>query len=156
MTTMRELLYEDAVVPSFNLPSADGEKIKLWDYKGRRNLALYFLTTGRANGEEKLLSVASRNYAGYRAEETEILVILHAGVEDAARVKSELALPFPVLADAEGSIHNKYLPSGSTGLFLTDRYGGLYHQFLASVASELPEQSEILEWLKYLEAQCSY
>ena len=154
--TTREILHEDAVVPSFNLPSAGGGKTKLWDYKGKKNLALYFLTTGRAAGEEKLLSVASRNYAGYRAEETQILIILHAGIEDAERVKHDLALPFPVLADAEGTVHRQYLPTGSVGLFLADRYGGLYHQFLATAASDLPEQSDVLEWLKYLEAQCSY
>ncbi|MFB0507912.1 MAG: hypothetical protein ACETWT_14370 [Thermodesulfobacteriota bacterium] len=39
-------------------------------------------------------------------------------------------------------------------VFLTDRYGALYYQFIANEMTELPGRAEILSWLSFIQSQC--
>jgi hypothetical protein len=52
-----------------------------------------------------------------------------------------------VLADADGSVHERY---GSNGLYLTDRYGEIY----SIHRDRLPSTEELLASLRHINAEC--
>lgn len=150
------LLERGRTVPSFWLPDASGNTVKLFSYKAKRNLCLFFPKAPFASASHQLLEAFSRNYRAIQSTDTEVLAVLHGTVADAAKLQGDIILPYPVLADMQAETTRKYLPPGYTGIFITDRYGELYYQDLATDESELPDIAEILERLHYIDTQCTY
>lgn len=147
------------VVPDFELPSAEGGRLGLWDFKQQRNMVLFFFHDGDCAACRDLLRSFVRDYPQYQEEEAEILAVTTAPPDRALALARDLSLPFPVLSDPRGQTvqeftyldeHGQAVPS----VFVLDRFGALYTQVIAERESQLPSSEEILEWLDLIEAEC--
>lgn len=134
--------------------------MKLWDYKMRKNLVILFYHGDACSRCKEKLKMFAENYEELVKLEAEILAISADGLGGTRALSAELRLPYPLLSDPEGRVIEKYtyrrkaheaaLPS----VFVTDRYGTLYHQFIANEITELPDLEEILSWLDFIQSQC--
>ncbi len=105
----------------------DGRAVQVYDFRGRRNLVLIF--TG-ADREEALLSALRASAADLKEEEAAVLI-----------------------ADPTGDLRRYYGAVDHSALYITDRYGEIF--FVAQApARALPGVKEILEWLRFINAQC--
>lgn len=138
-------------LPVFALPAAGGEEVRSWDFKGRRPLVVWL--AGAAPPEQALTEAAARLPA-IHAEGAALLVIVRAPLADAEALRRRTGIPAPVLADADGRIHDRLGASRPT-LFVTDRNGTIYWRAVAPDAR--PDLDEALSWLGYigiLEPEC--
>jgi peroxiredoxin Q/BCP len=148
------------LVPPFALPSTQGKEVKLWDYKMRKNLVILFYHGEGCSRCKEELKMFAEHYGELVKLEAEMLAISRDGLERSRSLSAELGLPYPLLADPEGRVIEKYtywrkdteatLPS----VFVTDRYGTLYHQLIADEITGLPDLKEILSWLGFIQSQC--
>ena len=148
------------LVPLFTLPSTQGGGVKLWDYKMRKNLVILFYHGSDCTPCREMLTMFAENYDELAGLETGVLAISSDSLGRGEELSAECGLPYPLLSDPEGSVIGKYtywdadraaaLPS----IFVTDRYGTLYYQFISDEATALPPLEEILSWLEFIQSQC--
>jgi peroxiredoxin len=148
------------VIPLFRLPSANrSQNIGPWDYKQHKNLVLFFFHSPRCAPCRQLLGDLAKGYPEYPQLNAEVLAISRAEVEELRQLQRELDLPFPLLSDMDGKVLIAYLGEAAggpheTGVFVADRYGALYTGATAADADALPGESEIRDWLSFIEIQC--
>ncbi|HVZ24611.1 MAG TPA: thioredoxin-dependent thiol peroxidase, partial [Sediminibacterium sp.] len=93
--------------PAFTGTDQDGKKVSLADYKGKK-LVLYFYphddtptcTTQACNLRD--------NFARLRAKGFEIIGVSEDGVKSHKKFEKKYALPFPLIADEDHAILEKY------------------------------------------------
>ncbi len=139
----------------FVLPSARGERIQLSRYRGRKHLVL--VLGGRR--ERGLLKDLARRQDALHAEQAQVLASITGTPAQAAQIKTEDELPFPVLADADAGIHRSLGAIGVDGqtapaLYVTDRFGEVFAAFRTSEGQSLPDADDILDWLEFVNQQC--
>jgi peroxiredoxin len=159
-----EELKPGSMIPSFNLPVANRQGcLGPWDYKQRRNLVLVFFHADHCQACRGLLRELSEGYSEFQRLEAEVLAISQAEVETLRQLAHDLGLPFPVLSDRGGRVFDDYFggherlrkiaPHGA-GVFVADRWGSLFTMKIADRGHSLPGESEIREWLEFIEIQC--
>lgn len=146
-------------LPPFELPEGGGRRIHVGDYRGRRNLVLFFVDSMDCRKCQEVLQLLNTAFDEIIAEETQLLIIMPASADSAREFKESLGLRFPVLADSSGSVFRRYGVVGESGelllaVFISDRFGELYHVAIARGEHELPSAKEILGWLSFIEIQC--
>jgi hypothetical protein len=72
-------------VPLFALPSDRGKEVKLWDYKMRKNLVIFFYHGNACSLCGKRLMMFAEHYGELVRLETEILAISSDRIEEALR-----------------------------------------------------------------------
>ncbi|HEY8459480.1 MAG TPA: redoxin domain-containing protein [Blastocatellia bacterium] len=146
------------IIPAFSLTAANRrERIGPWNYKQRRNLAIFFIHSAECRMCVELLRAVAANYGEYQRLEAEALAIAPDEIDRLRRLAQELNLPFPVLADEEGKIRARYLtPSGQpeAAVVVTDRWGEIFARNFAGREHDLPSEAGIREWLEFIELQC--
>jgi len=152
-------LYQRA--PEFTLPSGDGRRISLRDFRQRRNLVLLLLHEPSCRACQAALREFASRLSDYRAAEAEIVAIVPGPVDRARQLAGSIGSPFPVLADETGEVFQRYTGRrpGEPGapvasLFILDRFGQVYSQSLVQKESQLPSQQEVLDTLQFVEIQC--
>ena len=91
------------------------------------------------------------------AEDDGARAILRGERSSLADAQRELALPFPLLHDADGAASARFLPPmARAGVFVTDRYGELYFAAPTADTTTLPSSAEILAWLEAIDRQCAF
>lgn len=152
-------LRRDQPAPGFRLPSAQGGLVAPSDYHGRQNLVLLFLPDLDCPECRAALENFVAHRREYEEQAAQVLVIL-TGPDAEAVLGQAKELPFPVLADPDGTVRQAYaalLPSpvGEEPLvFVLDRYRGPQ---VALAGRDLDDPSlhrEILKWLTFFEIQC--
>ena len=160
MGSLKPRLEISQLVPSFTLPSSQGGEVELWDYKMRKNLLILFYHGADCFLCIEELRILAENYEELIKLEAEVLAISSEGLERSREVSAELGLPYPLLSDPEGRVIERYTywqgekEAASPSVFITDRYGALYYQFISGEISGLPDLSEILSWLHFIQSQC--
>ena len=159
-----EGLKPGSMIPSFNLPVANRQGcLGPWDYKQRRNLVLVFFHADHCQDCRKLLLELSAGYRDYQRLEAEVLAISQAEVETLRRLAHDLGLPFPVLSDRDGRVFDAYFVGHEraakadphdVGVFVADRWGSIFTTKIAGRGHAMPDESEIREWLEFIEIQC--
>lgn len=83
------------------------------------------------------------------------VVVLHPGtLAEAERIREDLALPFPVLADAEGAVMRQVGLRGG-GVTIADQWGEIFFEEAGGEETHrFPDVQEVVEWLRYLAIQC--
>jgi peroxiredoxin len=154
---MESILQRGQVVPTFTLPDSDGVPVRRTAYRDKRNLVLAFLPGAEDEDARAYLRALAEVYSTVRAETGEVLAILRGDQSAADKLKRDLALPFPVLADADGATTVRFLPpTARAAAFVTDRYGELYFVAPTAYAASLPLVAELCDWLVAIERQCSF
>ena len=148
---------EGVLIPGFELPRSDGGTLRLRSFRGRRSLLVYFAHGAGCAACRAFLAGALEGYAAYAEEGAEVLAIVPDMAEAVAALQSELALPFPVLVDAEGTVCRRYglTPAAEAAVAVTDRYGEPRRWQPAGPAHELPDHDDLIAELRYLGLTCS-
>lgn len=149
------------IVPIFTLPGPDGVPHGPWDYKQREHLLLLFTRNATTSEGRGILRAFARQYRDFREETCSILAITADPVLVNVQVQETLHLPFPLLADPQGSVIARYTSWDSTqkslapSIVLADCYNALYKQWIAENETALPPITELLESLQYLNRLCT-
>ncbi len=94
--------------PDFTLPSANGGRITLSDYKGHP-VVLVFLVAGETDYSKRALNSLNTIYKSYKSEGLYILAIdLFDSRSYVNQVKSAYNIPFPVLLAANTDVQEEY------------------------------------------------
>ena len=146
---------EGNLIPAFELPRAGGGRVRLRGYRGRRIVALYFLHgAGCAPCRDVAAAIVPR-YGDYALADAEpILILPGPGHEEADALRSELALPFPVLVDEDGTVARRY-GDPRAALLVADRFGAPALWRPVGAGHDLPDQDAVLRELEYLAHTCS-
>ncbi|MGO8671302.1 MAG: peroxiredoxin family protein [Capsulimonadaceae bacterium] len=102
--------------PGFRLPSSCGE-IGLDDYHGKSSLVLYFMREFACMSCQMHAASLVRLYPQIRAAGAEVLVVGGGNVKDAVRMAQRIAAPFPILADPDRAVYERYNLDKALGLF---------------------------------------
>lgn len=147
------------VMPGFSLPSTLEKDVALRDYKQKKNVVLFFYHgIWCERGVERLREFAE-NYEAFRELNAEVLAISSDEPDRLAVEPAAQGLPFPLLADTEGTTIERYTYRDEAGfplpsVFVADRFGALYSQSIVDDERELPGQQAILETVRFIESQC--
>ncbi len=140
-------------VPLFSLPAVQGGRSGPGALRSRYNMVLGFLDAGVA-GESYLRSLTDV-YSDIVASQARALVAVPLPLQEARMLHSKLSLPFPLLADEDGSVTRRMLGEGSNAaLCVADRFGEVYYLQTGRDVPELPAVHTALEWLEYIQVQC--
>ena len=149
------------IVPAFVLPGADGMPHGPWDYKQREHLIIILLSSAHASGAREVLSDFKRQYRALKEEECAVLALTADTVIEHLHVQEDLQLPFPLLADPQGTVIARYTPWDTharkawPSFVLANRYGALYAQWVAEHEAELPQIAVLLDDLQYMNKLCT-
>jgi peroxiredoxin len=146
------------VIPPLTARTADGEIVRAWDYKQKRPLVIAFLHADCSRCDGWLAELAARP-ADLTERDAVALVIY----PELPPRKTE-TLPSPLIAGSDVAGNSQFAFLGSeafgpagldrVGVFVTDRYGDLYGQWLGRDAGELPLPEEILGTLSVIQMIC--
>ena len=147
------------LMPDLTLPSSDGKQVSLYDYRGRSNLVLFFAGSGQDSAENQLLSALTARYREITDTDSEVIVVVAESIGRAAEFRRKMQFPFSVLADADMHVHNSVGASGVQGvpaaaLNITDRFLEVFATWRTGAGERLPDISDVLSWLTYLDSQC--
>lgn len=148
------------MLPLFQLPSSRRDLMGPLQFKSRRSLLLVFVHDGGCDLCRNLLLGLAEHYPDYQAEEAELLAVAPVQPAEAERLATDLNLPFPVLADADGVIHRRYgavalARLSGVAIFLADRYGEVQQRWLAEDGhTALPGLGALVDDLRFLGIQC--
>ena len=159
VTAAESLPTRGHLMPDFTLLSSNGKQVSLYDYRGRANLALFFLGRTQDAGDNALLSALAARYSEIAETDSEVVVVLAESVAQADEFRRKMHLPFPVLFDPDMRVHNMVGASGAqavpaAALYITDRFLEVFAAWRTGTGDRLPDISEVLSWLTYLDSQC--
>lgn len=149
------------IIPAFTLPGTDGMTHSPWNYKQREHLLLLFFDSSTTANNQTMLRVCQQRYSDLREEYCALLAISADPVITNLHIQETLHLPFPLLADPQGTVIARYTdwhPETRTFtplIVLADRYGALYQQWYATDEAEWPPMSDIMESLQYINKLCT-
>ena len=149
--------------PSLKLPSSTGMEIGLNDFKGKQTVVLYFYPRADTPGCTKEACGFRDALADYDKARVVVLGISPDPVDDVSKFSNKFHLNFPLLADADHSIAEKYGVWQEKSMygkkywgvarttFVIGKDGKVRHVF-AKVKPEGHDQ-EVLSWLRENEDQ---
>ena len=144
--------------PSFKLQSSKGETINLADFKGKETVVLYFYPRADTPGCTKEACGFRDALADYDKASVAVLGISPDPVDDVTKFGDKFHLNFPLLADADHTVAEKYgvwqeksmygkkYMGVARTTFVIGKDGKILHIF-EKVKPEGHDQ-EVLEWLK--------
>ena len=157
-------------MPDFTLPSVDEQMVQTVDYhspahdRDRRSLILLFLGENRADHKSKsadgILLDLARHYEQIVGAPAEVLAVVRGTLREAAQIKQNSRLPFPVLADVNGQVHRDYGATTADGrsaceaVYVAGRFGKIYLSSRASDGPPLPTARVILGSIYFIESRC--
>jgi peroxiredoxin Q/BCP len=147
-----------AAAPKFSLPASTGEKISLGDFAGDKAVVLYFYPRADTPGCTKEACGFRDALADYDKANVAVLGISPDTVEDVKKFAEKFHLNFPLLADADHKVAERYgvwreknmygkkVWGVARTTFVIDKDGKIAHVF-ENVKLEGHDQ-QVLEWLK--------
>ena len=144
--------------PSFKLPASNGQTISLADFAGRKTVVLYFYPKADTPGCTKEACGFRDALADYDRANVAVLGISPDPVEAVTKFAGKFRLNFPLLADADHAVTDKYgvwqeksmygrkYWGAARTTFVIDKAGRIAHVF-DKVKPDGHDQ-EVLEWLK--------
>lgn len=144
----------DRVAPPFELPASTGGNIASWDFKAQVPLILFFPHAGCDCCRDSLLRL-KQDFSRYQEHRAQVLALAPLPLEECTEFASSLRLPFPLLADRGGVVRGRYLETDKgVGLFVLDRYGEPYGEWVAAEADALPPTELLVSALELTEIEC--
>ncbi|MBI4394858.1 MAG: thioredoxin-dependent thiol peroxidase [Candidatus Omnitrophica bacterium] len=101
-------LKEGQTAPDFTLPSSDGGKVSLQDFKGKKNIVLYFYPKDDTPGCTKEACSFRDQRKLFQAEGAEIFGVSFDSIDSHKKFITKYKLPFPLLADEDKTVGKKY------------------------------------------------
>jgi peroxiredoxin len=104
---MRQITVGETL-PSFRLPAAQGGEVGPEDYRGTRNLILFFAKGMACGFCRQKMSQLARGAPRFRALDTEIVMIAPTTLERGRFYARNFPLPFPYLCDPDYRVFEAY------------------------------------------------
>jgi peroxiredoxin len=147
------------LMPDFTLLSSCGNPVSLYDYRSRSNLVLYFAGRAKDSAARPLLSALFKRYGEIAETGSEVIVVLAESIAQADEFRRKMHFPVPVLSDPDMRVHNTVGASGAQAvpapaLYITDRFLEVFAVWRTGAGDRLPDISDVLSWLNYLDSQC--
>jgi peroxiredoxin Q/BCP len=146
--------------PEFELPSSNGETVRLSDFRGKSEVVLYFYPKDDTPGCTTEACSFRDRYESFRDAGAEVIGVSSDSGESHRGFVQKHRLPFVLLSDADGAVRKQYGVPKTLGLipgrttYLIDREGIVRHVF-SSQFQPLKHVAETLEVLKRLHADRS-
>jgi peroxiredoxin len=151
----KSLLDDREMIPAFTLAGKDDAVFDSLEFKRKKNLVLFFLTHPHPEFFLKL----EESYRHLREQNAEVAVICVSPVGEIENHHRRNRLSFWILADPDSKVFSKFIRANAgeeaAALFITDKFGELFFQYLAPGARELPPMEDIVKSLVFIESQCS-
>ncbi|MGQ9814111.1 MAG: peroxiredoxin [Candidatus Roseilinea sp.] len=142
------------IAPDFALPDQTGRLVRLSDYRGLKNVVLYFYPKDYTPGCTAEACAFRDNYEVFKTAGAEVIGVSTDTAESHKRFAADHRLPFVLLSDADGAVSKLYNAKGLFGLlpkritFVIDKAGVIRHNF----ESQLNVTRHIDEALKVLQS----
>lgn len=158
MSEQTTILQVGAQAPDFKLATSEGKTVSLADFKGKQPVVLYFYPKADTPGCTKEACGFRDAIGDYSSADVAVLGISPDPVKDVTKFANKFSLNFPLLADADHSVAEKYgvwqkksmMGKEYMGVvrttFVIGRDGKIAHVF-EKVKPEGHER-EVLDWLK--------
>lgn len=104
-TTMPE---EGDKAPTFDLPTFPAGRTKLSQFKGKQNVVLYFYPRDDTPGCTKEACGFRDDIGNFQSADTVVLGISTDSVDSHKKFAEKFSLPFPLLADEDHAVAEKY------------------------------------------------
>ena len=101
-------LQEGTQAPDFLLPVAGGKTVRLSDFKGKKNVVLYFYPKDDTPGCTREACDFRDTVKKFRALNAEVLGVSFDSASSHQKFSEKFKLPFPLLSDADKSVAEKY------------------------------------------------
>lgn len=152
-STLKPKLRKDATTPLFYLPSVDGKQSGPAALRSKYNMVLVFLDA--SDGGVAYLQALRDLYPAILEEHARAIAVIPTSLESAQALAAKLKLPFPLLADADGSTTQRMLGGNSLhALCVADRFGQVYYLEIAPSVGALPPADTANDWLAFIQIQC--
>jgi len=141
--------------PAFTLPDQDGRAVSLGDFRGKKNVVLYFYPKDDTPGCTKESCTFRDQYTAFTDVGAEVLGVSGDSAESHKAFAAKYRLPFPLLADTDGAVRQAFKVPKSLGLlpgrvtYVIDRQGVIRHAFNSQL-SPTKHVDEAIEVLKIL------
>ncbi|BCW99424.1 MAG: putative peroxiredoxin bcp [Armatimonadota bacterium] len=101
------IIAEGQKAPDFSLPASTGETVSLSQFQGK-NVVLYFYPKDDTPGCTTEACSFRDNLSEFDAADTVVLGVSRDDVASHQRFSQKYSLPFPLLADTDGSVTEAY------------------------------------------------
>lgn len=141
------------MAPDFELPDQDRNMVKLSDYRGKKNIVLYFYPADDTPGCTAEACSFRDNYDDFADADTEVIGVSNNGATSHQNFITKYNLNFKLLTDRGGKVAKKYGVGSFLGLlggrmtFVIDKSGKIVMVF----DSRFEAKKHVQEALKALE-----
>ena len=156
MNAPSELIGKTA--PKFDLPSSTGNNLRLDDFKGKKTLVLYFYPRADTPGCTKEACGFRDALADYYEANIAVLGISPDESKDVSKFSDKFHLNFPLLADADHSVAEKYGVWQEKSMYGKKYFGAARTTFVIGKDGKIrhvfekvkPEghDQEVLKWIR--------
>jgi len=121
--------------PEFDLTDAAGKRVRLSDFRGKRNVVLYFYPKDDTPGCTKEACSFRDNYQDFTDAGAEVIGVSSDNGASHQKFTEKFQLPFTLVSDTGGSVRKRYGVPATLGLlpgrvtFVIDRDGIVRHVF---------------------------
>ena len=140
--------------PSFSLTSGDGRQVSLADFKGKKNVVLYFYPADETRGCTAEACSFRDNYEAFTEAGAEVIGISSDSAQSHRDFSAHHNLPFVLLSDADKKVRRLYGVPSTLGLlpgrvtYIIDKGGIVRHIF----NSQFQPRKHVEEALKVLKS----
>jgi peroxiredoxin Q/BCP len=141
--------------PDFTLPDQWGEMVSLRDFRGRKNVVLYFYPKDGTPGCSAEAAAFRDNHSIFQDLGTEIIGVSSDSVESHRGFTASRDIPFKLLSDANGAVRQLYGVKPTLGLipgrvtYVIDKQGTVRF-ILSSQLRPRKHAEEILQVVNHL------
>jgi thioredoxin-dependent peroxiredoxin len=141
--------------PRFRLQTSDGEYVSLEDFRGNKNVVVYFYPKDFTKGCTAEACEFRDSYEEFKTLGAEVIGISNDTRESHRAFSTEHKLPFILLSDPDGSVRKSYGVKRTLGVvpgrvsFVIDKNGVVRHVF-SSQSKATAHVAEALAVLKSL------
>lgn len=142
-----------SLIPYFHLLGRGGKDFDLLSLKRKKNLVVFLLS---CPCQEFLIRIEDA-YQRIQEQNAEIVVISPLSVKEIEQIHSKNRLSFWILSDENKQTFANFIAyqEGETiaGLFIIDRFGEVFFQYLVNDLKEMPPFEDIIKSLAFIESQ---
>lgn len=134
-------------VSNFSLPTHKDEQVSLENIIGKRGILLAFIGGIWQQSSVRRIFWLQRHAYKFTMLEIPIALIVHESIATlyGFHMSSPLSMPFPILADEKGYVHQAYQMGRHPGLLLIDKNYILREKWLMPNERVFPEVGDILQ-----------
>jgi len=141
--------------PEFDLCDAQGKRVRLADFRGKRSVVLYFYPKDDTPGCTKEACSFRDSYEAFKEAGAEVIGVSSDSEASHGKFATKYKLPFTLVSDADGAVRKRYGVPATLGLlpgrvtFVIDRDGVVRHVFNSQLQATRHVE-EALQTLKRL------